>query len=241
MSQVVFITGVSSGIGFGLAREYLLRGSSVIGVSRRTPEPLLKDPKFKFAAIDLTDEHRVQSELPKLLPGVPKLDSVILNAGMLGELSDMKDCSLNQLKRLMDVNVWANKTVLDVILSRCQTEKVISMSSGAAVNGNRGWSGYSISKAALNMLTMLYARENEQTFFAAIAPGLVDTAMQDYLCGTDPDSRFPSLDVLKSKRGTEEMPNAEQAAKKLISLIETAENHVESGGFVDIRHLPEIG
>ena len=29
----------------------------------------------------------------------------------------------------------------------------MGISSGAAVNGNRGWGGYSLSKAALNMLT----------------------------------------------------------------------------------------
>jgi NAD(P)-dependent dehydrogenase (short-subunit alcohol dehydrogenase family) len=90
------------------------------------------------------------------------------------------------------------------------------------------------------MLTMLYARENEGIHFAAVAPGLVDTAMQDYLCGHEPDTRFPSLESLKSRRGSSDMPNPSEASKKLVSLFDCVEKHVESGGFVDIRHLPEF-
>ena len=90
------------------------------------------------------------------------------------------------------------------------------------------------------MLIMLYAREKEDTFFASVAPGLVDTAMQDYLCGQPDDSRFPSLDALKSKRGTDEMPDPAVAAKKLIAMFDSIEKVVPSGGFVDIRHLPEF-
>ena len=160
MSQTVFITGVSSGIGNGLAHEYLARGEKVVGISRRQPTDLLTHENFRFAAVDVTDPDAIASEVPKLFADCEKIDVAILNAGILGRLSDMKDSSLDELKQLMDVNVWSNKTILDVLLLNCpQTNKVVTISSGAAVNGNRGWSGYSISKAALNMLTMLYARE----------------------------------------------------------------------------------
>ena len=239
MSRTIFITGVSSGIGNGLAQEYLKLGDQVIGVSRRTPTELTSSNNFRFMTLDVADERSVEDRLPGLLVEVPEIDLVILNAGILGQLADMKDSSLSDLKRLMDVNVWANKTVLDVLFANCPAiKRVTSISSGAAVNGNRGWNGYSISKAALNMLTMLYARENENTHFSAVAPGLVDTAMQDYLCGHHADARFDSLQVLKSKRGTDEMPGPLQAAQKLISVFDSIENHVESGGFIDIRRLP---
>lgn len=242
MKEVVLITGVSSGIGNRLAHEYLDRGANVIGISRRSPEDLLQSDGFLHLSIDLSDERQISSELQQSLPEDWPIQTLILNAGILGQLADMKDTSLEDLKTLMNVNVWANKTVLDAVLQRYSTiKKVITISSGAAVNGNRGWSGYSISKVALNMLTMLYARENENVHFAAIAPGLVDTAMQDYLCGHKQDERFKSLEVLKSKRGTGEMPSPAEAAKKLILLFDSVEKYVESGGFVDIRHLPQFG
>ena len=240
MNQTVFITGVSSGIGYGLARQYLDRGDHVFGVSRRTPTGL-ECENFHFLSLDLRDESEMKKTLPEFLAGVNQLNAVVLNAGILGRIGDMKDTTIEDMKKIMDVNVWACKSVLDVLIGLCKKiDKVIAISSGAAVNGNRGWNGYSISKAALNMLTMLYARENPDVHFSAVAPGLVDTAMQDYLCEHETDTRFPSLESLKSKRGTTDMPNPLEAAKKLIMLFDSVENHVETGGFVDIRHLPEF-
>ena len=90
---------------------------------------------------------------------------------MLGSLGDMSEAQLDDLKRVMDVNVWSNKTVLDALFARAfPVKQVVTISSGAAVNGNRGWRGYSISKAALNMLTRLYAAENPDTHFCARWP-----------------------------------------------------------------------
>ena len=239
MKQTVFITGVSSGVGHGLAHEYLNRGDAVIGISRRQPNDLLEYDNFRFASVDVTDQTAIENDVPGLFVDAKQIDTVILNAGMLGRLADMKDAPLEELKQLMEVNVWSNKTILDVLFAKCPVlKKVITISSGAAVNGNRGWSGYSISKAALNMLTMLYARENENTHFAAVAPGLVDTAIQDYLCGHVADDRFGSLEFLKSKRNTDQMPDPVQAAKRLIPVFDSIEKHVESGGFFDIRQLP---
>lgn len=238
MSRAIFITGVSSGIGYGLAQGYLQRGDVVFGVSRRTPD--IDNPRFHFLSLDLCEAAGAQMGLCQFLQKDLELDTVVLNAGVLGQIGDMKDTSIDEMKRTMDVNLWSYKTVLDVLVEHCQLRKVFTISSGAAVNGNRGWNGYSISKAALNMLTQLYARENPDIYFAAVAPGLVDTAMQDYLCSQAPDARFGSLEALKSKRNTEEMPKPDAAAKKLISLFDSAENHVESGQFVDIRNLPEL-
>ena len=50
----IFISGVSSGLGYGLAKVYLAMGHAVYGCSRRKPEDLV-DQGLHFAAIDLAD------------------------------------------------------------------------------------------------------------------------------------------------------------------------------------------
>ncbi len=235
----VFITGVSSGLGWGLATECLQRGDQVFGISRRSPGDLLPHERLQFAAQDLTEFDSLTETVGSLLPEHTSLDLVILNAGILGEIADMRDTSLDQLRHLMDTNVWANKVILDTILRPPRhVRQVVAISSGAAVNGNRGWGGYSISKAALNMLTLLYARENPDTHLSALAPGLVDTAMQDYLCSRPADPRFESLENLKSRRHTAEMPGPQAAAVRLMEVITRLPSLVESGQFVDVRQLP---
>lgn len=238
-SKNILITGVSSGIGHALAGHYLELGCNVYGVSRRRPD-LTDHERFHFQTLDLCDVPATMLQVPALLEGVVRLDLVILNAGVLGQIADMKDVSTDQLRSLMDSNVWSNKTLLDVLLAMpLKISQIVSMSSGAAVNGNRGWNGYSISKAALNMLTQLYSRENPQIHFAAVAPGLVDTAMQDQLCSmTDEVERFPSLGILQAKRGGPEMPTPDRLAPRLAEFFSQLPDRVESGQFVDIRRPP---
>lgn len=236
----VLITGVSAGIGHALAKEYLRRGATVFGCSRKTPTNLMDHAKFRFAPMDLTQHDQVASTMQSLLGGTPRVHLAVLNAGALGTIRDLRETPLADAQALVDINLWANKTLLDVLLNGdIQVDQVVTISSGAAVNGNRGWGAYAISKAALNMLTKLYAEETPNTHFCALAPGIVDTVMQEQLCSSDPDPRYPSLDVLRSHRHTDGMPTPERAAPLLADAIERVPRQVESGSFADVRSLQE--
>lgn len=240
MNRTVLITGVSSGFGLGLAKAYLESGCRVLGTSRREPEELNQNADFHFHAADLRDASATTTAIKSLAAGCEVLDLAILNAGMLGEFGDLKETSLADIQDVMQVNVWSNKTVLDVLFNSGKPiQQVVTISSGASVNGNRGWNGYGLSKATLNMLTKLYAAEQPDTHFCAFAPGLVDTAMQDQLCGISDDDRYQSLEVLKSKRNTPEMPSGDAIASRMIAVFERLPELVESGSFADIRKLPE--
>jgi len=234
-----FITGVSSGIGYALAQEYLRRGWRVYGVSRRTATGLSEDGRFNHATLDLHDHQRTSSVLSGLLEGVKRLDIAVLCAGVLGHFDDLASVDLGDLKQVMEINLWANKTVIDGLFCDGRTVgQVVTITSGASVNGNRGWAGYSISKAALNMLTKLYAREHLETHFCALSPGVIDTPMLDKLCTLSPDDRFPALEALRSKRNTPEMPTPEKAASQLIDVFARLPELVESGEYADVRKLP---
>ena len=238
MTASVFITGVSSGIGEGLVREYLNRGWEVFGISRRNPDESLSDGRFRFQPLDVAQAADYDAALAELFGERRELDLVVLNAGVLGRIGDLIDADLDELNQLMAVNVWGCKLILDWLYRNdfC-LKQVVTISSGASVNGNRGWGGYSISKAALNMLTKLYARERPETHFTAFAPGLVDSAMQEYLCGLPEDKRYPSLEMLRSKRNTKEMPDGQEAAGRFASMFQELPHLVESGDYVDVRNL----
>ncbi|MCF7797230.1 MAG: SDR family NAD(P)-dependent oxidoreductase [Lentisphaeria bacterium] len=233
----IFITGVSSGIGHGLAAEYLQRGDTVYGVSRREPHNLTAHEKFHFAELDLTDYEKMAPVCKTLLHNTTELDLVVLNAGILSPIRDMVETPLEDLRQAMEINVWANKMLLDWLLQSGRTvRQVVGISSGAAVNGHRGWNGYSLSKAALNMLIQLYAAERPDIHFTALAPGLIDTDMQAYMSGLSKDERFPSIEALKNARGTAAMPTPDAAAPLLIKAFDKVKAF-ENGGFTDVREL----
>ena len=232
----VFISGVSSGLGYGLAKVYLAMGDEVYGCSRRKPKDLVEQG-LHFAGIDLNDSIAGRRDFCKLINGVPNFDLVILNAGKLGQIRDMKETSLEDLRETMEINVWSNKWLLDCFFADERSiEQVVAISSGASQSGSRGWNGYSLSKSALNMLIKLYAGERPQTHFTSLAPGLIDTAMQDYLTSLPQDPRYKPLDILKAAKGTEVMPDGETCARRLIEMFPKL-LQVESGSYADIRKL----
>lgn len=237
--KTVLITGVSSGIGHALAKDYLDEGARVWGASRRTPDDLRKHPEFSLASLDLNVPVEIPAVLSRLLAGVEALDLVILNAGRLGEFGDLAEVDLAKLKTTMQINVWSNKVLLDWLYrQKIALGQVVAISSAASVNGNRGWGGYSISKAALNMLTRLYAKERPETHFCALAPGVVDTEIQDELLEREPDERFPAVEALRAKRGTPDMPSPQEAAPKLIKAMARLPELIPSGDYADIRRPP---
>ena len=235
----ILITGVSSGIGHALVAHYLDRQHRVCGISRRTPEELVEWENFRFESLDLREFDRIAPALARLLRGLDRLDLVVLNAGILGQFGDLIDQPLADLKHTMDVNLWSNKVLLDrLFASGVEVSQVVAITSGASVNGHRGWGGYSLSKAALNMLVKLYSAERPETHFTALAPGIIDTAMQEELCSRPQDERYPSVEVLRSKRGTPEMPPAEKAAEMLAETFPHLPELIESGAYADVRQLP---
>ena len=125
MSQSILITGVSSGLGYGLAEEYLKAGATVYGCSRRKPEELV-DAGLRFAPLDLSDEASAQPELEKFIHDVDQFELVILNAAKLGAIRDMAEAPLDDLRETMEINVWANKWLLDTIFGNgCVVKQVV--------------------------------------------------------------------------------------------------------------------
>jgi benzil reductase ((S)-benzoin forming) len=231
----LFVTGNSSGLGHALTRHYLEQDWHVYGCSRRGCEGLggfLSDIRC-----DLTDFEAIPVCLEDLLGAADKLDLVILNAGILGQIREIAKTPLADIRQIMDSNAWANKAILDwLIHSELEVTQIIMMSSGASVLGNSGWGGYALSKAALNMLAKLYAHEMPGTHITSLAPGLVDSDMMSYLCEEADAMKFPALNRLREARDSEAMQTPAEAAGNIASVVEQL-REFESGSFVDIRQI----
>ena len=233
----IFITGTSSGLGYGLTKYYLEKGHKVFGISRSLNEELKAYKNYEFLVQDVSHFGEIETNFASFLKEVKKLDLVILNAGILSEIKDLQDTGLEEIKQVMDVNVWANKVIIDALFRQVKAiGQVVAVSSGASVSGARGWNAYSLSKATLNMLVNLYSKEKAQTHFCALAPGLIHSQMQDYIYNQEDEDKFPVLKKLKSARGTSSMPKPVEAGKVVADGIEKALNY-KSGLYLDVRKM----
>jgi len=175
--------------------------------------------------------------LAALLEGVKALDLAVLNAGVLGPLKDLKDTSLDELRGVMDLNVWANKFVIDALLGLgLRVAQIVAVSSGAALNGSGGWGAYSISKSALNLLVRVYAHEHPDTHFTALAPGIVQTNMIDCVVAQPENPRHPAGGRLRQALAEARVLSPAAAAALIQERIPDLLQR-PSGAYVDIRNL----
>ncbi len=232
-SSIAFVTGTSSGLGRALAERLLATGWQVHGCSRR-PNDL---ENLHHRSCDITDYALLAETLERLVGALPKLDLVVLNAGILGRVQQLTETPMAEAKRVMETNLWANKAIMDWLYQWGRpVQQVVMISSGAAVLGNKGWGSYGLSKAALNMLAKLYAHEFPHTHITALAPGIIDTAMMVHLCEEADADTFPALRRLREARGTDAMPTPEEAAERILSILPRLTEY-PSGSFVDIREI----
>lgn len=227
----VLITGVSSGLGEALAEKYLKNGDTVYAIGRTLPKKLDHYPHFFFFPYDLSDTFMIQSTLKEFLQH-RSFDIVILNAGVLGEIKTLSQTDLMEAKEVMEINVWANKELIDTLHAHAQVKQIVGISSGAAVNGSKGWGPYSLSKAGLNMLLSIYAKELPEIHFTALAPGVIRTPMVEHIIEDVDDTLFPSAKRLKEKP----IQTPEEAAENLIATFPKLLAY-ESGSFLDVRTM----
>ncbi|NPA03951.1 MAG: SDR family NAD(P)-dependent oxidoreductase [Epsilonproteobacteria bacterium] len=226
----VFISGIGSGLGEALAKVYLESGKEVYAISRFLPKSLREFDKLFFIPCNLHAHEKLNEVLRELLEGV-ELDIAILNAGMLGEIKDMSETDLHEIHTVMDLNVWANKVILDYF-EKHPPKQIVAISSGASVSGARGWNAYAISKAALNMMIKLYSQEMPYTHLTSLAPGLIETPMMKHILTHSNAAKFPVVQRLAASPRL----NPLDAAMLLIDNFPKLKEF-PSGEYIDIRDL----
>lgn len=227
----VLITGVSSGLGAALAETLVQRGDTLYAIGRHDNKKLANRPGYFFLPLDLSDVTMIPENVKTFIAG-HAFDLVILNAGILGDIREMEQFTLDEIRRVMDLNVWANKQLIDTLDHHARPKQVVAVSSGAAVNGSKGWGPYSISKAALNMMIKVYAAEKPWTHFSAIAPGVVMTPMLEEVFYRGDEELFPS--IRRIKEGP--ILRSDVAAQRFLSACEKAGEY-PSGSFLDMREM----
>lgn len=237
MPDNVFVTGVHTGLGHALAAHWLERGARVLAISRGEPEDLAGRDGFAFRALDLRRLDGIGPAVRELLEGVERVEVAILNAGVLGQIGDLRDIKIEELRSVMEINVWANKVLIDALLAAdIPVAHVIGISSGAAFNGSGGWGPYSISKSALNLLLRVYAHEHPGTHFTALAPGLVDTPMTREVARNPLDPRHAATGRVRTAIEEGRATSPAEAAALLVDMLPAMRSR-ESGSFVDIRKM----
>ena len=199
--KTIVITGASRGLGAGVARVLAQQGAR-LGLCART-EPKSpgegdegRDAAAVTASVDVTDQARVQQFADEVVRAFGGIDLWINNAGILDPIAPLRRVEAADLERHLAVNVVGvhNGTRAFVLSRRAAGGGgvLINISSGAARSPYEGWSAYCAGKAAVDRMTEVVALEERDAGIRAysVAPGVVDTDMQEMIRQTSADD-FP--------------------------------------------------
>ena len=182
------VTGGSGGIGSAICRRLAADGFSVIVHANSqldTAQALAADMiaaggQAQAVAFDVTDATATATALETLLTEGP-IQVLVNNAGIHDD-AVFPGMRLDQWQRVLDVSLNGFFHVtqpLTMPMIRTRWGRIITITSVAAVAGNRGQVNYSAAKGALHAATKSLALEvaSRGITVNAVAPGIIDTAM----------------------------------------------------------------
>jgi NAD(P)-dependent dehydrogenase (short-subunit alcohol dehydrogenase family) len=188
--RIALVTGASRGIGAAVAKRFAAEGAQVILAARTVGGLEETDDAIRQAGgkpatlvpLNLRDFDKIDALGAQIHQRFGKLDILVGNAGVLGELAPLPHLSPKKWQEAMDVNVTANWRLIrsmDALLRASDAGRAMFVTSGLARTPLAYWGAYAASKAALEMLVRVYAAETEKTPVRVnlIDPGEVRTHM----------------------------------------------------------------
>lgn len=189
--RTAFVTGADRGLGRALVDEFARRGLRVFaGIhTKTTPEkaPFVSDLVVPIL-LEVADDESVARAAAEVARKTESIDILVNNAARLGEIEQPIDGrpDFDDMLRTLNVNTLGPLRVAHALmdlLKRGRLRSVVNISSEAGSIGDQGERGaclgYCMSKAALNMGTVLCRNRlaAEGFRFALIHPGYLKTYM----------------------------------------------------------------
>lgn len=212
-NRIILVTGASDGIGREAALTYSRHGASVILLGRNDDKLRAVVQEIDHAGgiparwytLDLLTctPQSCQQIAQQIRLHSPRLDGVLHNAGLLGDVIPMMEQDPDVWQQVMQVNVngtfMLTQALLPLLL-QSESASLIFTSSSVGREGRANWGAYAVSKFATEGMMQVLAEEYKSQHLRVncINPGGTRTGMRA--------SAFPTEDPQKLKTPADIMP-----------------------------------
>ena len=239
--RVTVITGATGYLGSALARGFADAGATLL-LSGRSEEALNKlahelgpaPDRFHTFAADFTDPAAGELIIGQALVKTGRIDTLIINAGTLadGLFAGLTDYELSQV---YEVNLWGALRTLRAALRPMILHRggsIVIVSSTAAQRPGVGQAAYASSKAALESIVRVAARETAARGIRvnAVAPGLLTGGMATRILDEEFDRARALIPMRRAGEADEVVPAVLFLASPMSSYI-TGQVWSIDGGF----------
>ncbi len=219
--HLTIVTGHSRGLGAALASQLQAAGHVVLGLSRR-PLPGLAITQWE---VDLAEPLPVAERLQAWLqdPARPAWHSVTLinNAALLTEPGPLAAAAPAALSAALRVGLEAPALLCRAFLAGTTgvaQRRILNISSGLGRRALAGLAPYCAVKAGLDHLSRALALEMPDVGVVSIAPGVIDSDMQQQLRGAQP-AQFAEQGRFQGLKDGGQLQTAEATAEALLRYL----------------------
>src|SRR6266436_5660884 len=189
--RVAVIVGAGRGIGEAIALRFAAEGAKLVLAARTAPElqavaELVNAAggTANFVLTDVTAPEQVTNLVQKSIETFGQIDILMNAAGTYGPIGRAWEVDTQEWANTFSVNLFGPFLLCQSVLPHmihAGRGKIINFSGGGATSPLCRFSAYGVSKAALVRFTETLAEEVKEFNIQvnAIAPGAVDTKLQD--------------------------------------------------------------
>ncbi|GAB0090296.1 estradiol 17-beta-dehydrogenase 8 [Sergentomyia squamirostris] len=188
VGKLAFVTGAGSGIGRATCRILARDGATVIAADRNlaTAEEtvtLLGDPSHSSVKVEVDSSASIQEALAFCLEKYKKPPSVVVNSAGITKDNFIVKMREEDFDAVISVNLKGSFMVMQAFAKSMIAQKVsgsiVNLSSVVAKSGNLGQANYSASKAGVEAMTRVAAKEFGKFNIRvnAVLPGFINTPM----------------------------------------------------------------
>lgn len=194
-NKIVIITGAAGGVGKCLAHELAKDGAHLILTDlnenslKKFKKELLKEYAIPIDIhpLDVSQENQVKQFADQILKKYSKIDLLINNAG-IGYSGELVETSIDQIKKLFDINFWGPLYHIYAFLPSMIKNKsghIVNVSSGQAFFRLPTWGAYAVTKLALGAFSEVLKHEVKKFNINVTTcyPFMINTGFYDKIAG----------------------------------------------------------
>lgn len=234
--HLTLLTGASRGMGLAMARQLLTAGHTVLCISRTTVPELDDHARHIGATVvqwphDLADSVSLDGKLQAWLAESQaewawESATLINNAGVIPEIGPISGIDASDLARALRVGLEAPMQVTATFLRATADwkapRKVVNISSGLGRRAMASQAAYCAAKAGMDHFTRCLALEEalkpNGAKVCSLAPGVIDTGMQEKLRAAAPEA-FPDRASFVGLKTGGSLTSADDAAARIIAFM----------------------